>query len=90
MLSGGTFLSPKPIELIDTLWNVNLDGRNLRRCQWFELIDTLWNVNEDDPDDDPEDDPELIDTLWNVNWFRIKLSLKSCCGINRYIMECKR
>ena len=68
MLSGGTFLSPKPIELIDTLWNVNLDGRNLRRCQWFELIDTLWNVN----------------------WFRIKLSLKSCCGINRYIMECKR
>ena len=82
MLSGGTFLSPKPIELIDTLWNVNLDGRNLRRCQWFELIDTLWNVN--------EDDPELIDTLWNVNWFRIKLSLKSCCGINRYIMECKR
>ena len=86
MLSGGTFLSPKPIELIDTLWNVNLDGRNLRRCQWFELIDTLWNVNEDDP----EDDPELIDTLWNVNWFRIKLSLKSCCGINRYIMECKR
>ena len=66
MLSGGTFLSPKPIELIDTLWNVNLDGRNLRRCQWFELIDTLCNVNEDDPDDDPEDDPELIDTLWNV------------------------
>ena len=56
----------------------------------LELIDTLWNVNEDDPDDDPEDDPELIDTLWNVNWFRIKLSLKSCCGINRYIMECKR
>ena len=48
----------------------------------LELIDTLWNVN--------EDDPELIDTLWNVNWFRIKLSLKSCCGINRYIMECKR
>ena len=33
------------IELIDTLWNVNLD-----RCQNFfvkinELIDTLWNVN---------------------------------------------
>ena len=26
MLSGGTFLSPKPIELIDTLWNVNENG----------------------------------------------------------------
>ena len=53
MLSGGTFLSPKPIELIDTLWNVNLDGRNLRRCQWFELIDTLWNVNVYTPNDLP-------------------------------------
>ena len=90
MLSGGTFLSPKPIELIDTLWNVNLDGRNLRRCQWFELIDTLWNVNITLYVDEYCCSGELIDTLWNVNWFRIKLSLKSCCGINRYIMECKR
>ena len=64
MLSGGTFLSPKPIELIDTLWNVNLDGRNLRRCQWFELIDTLWNVNITLYVAEYCCSGELIDTLW--------------------------
>ena len=32
-------------ELIDTLWNVNLDD-NADDFEYFvELIDTLWNVN---------------------------------------------
>ena len=60
----------------------------LNKCG--ELIDTLWNVNITLYVDEYCCSGELIDTLWNVNWFRIKLSLKSCCGINRYIMECKR
>ena len=32
-------------ELIDTLWNVNLQILYYHRCRRFELIDTLWNVN---------------------------------------------
>ena len=88
MLSGGTFLSPKPIELIDTLWNVNLDGRNLRRCQWFELIDTLWNVNITLYVDEYCCCGELIDTLWNVNENGYP-ELVAPPRINRYIMECK-
>ena len=32
-------------ELIDTLWNVNEDIKELREQLGRELIDTLWNVN---------------------------------------------
>ena len=46
MLSGGTFLSPKPIELIDTLWNVNEDDPDDDPEDDPELIDTLWNVKD--------------------------------------------
>ena len=34
------------VELIDTLWNVNMRGKHpLSRNTVRELIDTLWNVN---------------------------------------------
>ena len=33
------------IELIDTLWNVNILGANPEASWVIELIDTLWNVN---------------------------------------------
>ena len=33
------------VELIDTLWNVNLDKNNMYYPNHHELIDTLWNVN---------------------------------------------
>ena len=32
-------------ELIDTLWNVNVQRQNVIKSALFELIDTLWNVN---------------------------------------------
>ena len=32
-------------ELIDTLWNVNIDAILISICREWELIDTLWNVN---------------------------------------------
>ena len=76
------------LELIDTLWNVNLYGRNLRRCQWFELIDTLWNVNITLYVDEYCCSGELIDTLWNVNENGYP-ELVAPPRINRYIMECK-
>ena len=37
-------------ELIDTLWNVNINKRGNLRKRALELIDTLWNVNELDMD----------------------------------------
>ena len=33
------------VELIDTLWNVNLVGVGAASVGVAELIDTLWNVN---------------------------------------------
>ena len=33
------------LELIDTLWNVNIFVNLTNTCQCPELIDTLWNVN---------------------------------------------
>ena len=41
------FERPMPvcvIELIDTLWNVNLNQQSLSIPLLFELIDTLWDV----------------------------------------------
>ena len=32
-------------ELIETLWNVNVDTGALRNSITHELIETLWNVN---------------------------------------------
>ena len=32
-------------ELIETLWNVNINGSNLSHDERVELIETLWNVN---------------------------------------------
>ena len=37
--------SISPLELIDTLWNVNKDGCEYVAVDFTELIDTLWNVN---------------------------------------------
>ena len=44
------FGSPAPkcsirLELIDTLWNVNLPEHAKKADVTAELIDTLWNVN---------------------------------------------
>ena len=33
------------VELIETLWNVNLAMKSLCWATDFELIETLWNVN---------------------------------------------
>ena len=33
------------LELIDTLWNVNIVSKSLVLHSLLELIDTLWNVN---------------------------------------------
>ena len=35
------------MELIDTLWNVNILADTLKKGKDVELIDTLWNVNTD-------------------------------------------
>ena len=35
-------------ELIDTLWNVNLQTPTITAGTILELIDTLWNVNQYD------------------------------------------
>ena len=32
-------------ELIDTLWNVNVESEHVTTFAPSELIDTLWNVN---------------------------------------------
>ncbi len=42
------------VELIDTLWNVNVNSATFAPAPPCELIDTLWNVNLDDNADDFE------------------------------------
>ena len=59
------------IELIDTLWNVNLSLYFPLQLLLRELIDTLWNVNSVFKRSHSSVVPELIDTLWNVNFFEI-------------------
>ena len=54
------------IELIDTLWNVNLLLDIISQHKAIELIDTLWNVNAC-LCHSLQPSVELIDTLWNVN-----------------------
>ena len=76
------------LELIDTLWNVNVRTYFLKKSVLAELIDTLWNVNFDIFRSIPCSKQELIDTLWNVNEGGIPLQC-GVIGINRYIMECK-
>ena len=75
-------------ELIDTLWNVNLEII-YRHQAVIELIDTLWNVN------------SLKDRTINASWTGINRYIMECkfssskimltmeSRINRYIMECK-
>ena len=55
------------IELIDTLWNVNMIGTLSPDMGHTELIDTLWNVNVINSWLLKWKSNELIDTLWNVN-----------------------
>ena len=76
------------IELIDTLWNVNLSHQSSQWQAIGELIDTLWNVNAFNPISYFYNFTELIDTLWNVNYADgSKPQVRK--RINRYIMECK-
>ena len=56
-----------PLELIDTLWNVNRLMTLILDEIAAELIDTLWNVNVIPGLMYYCLDYELIDTLWNVN-----------------------
>ena len=76
------------LELIDTLWNVNLADNIWVRKLKCELIDTLWNVNIFLDTHAFSAIIELIDTLWNVNLVETMIFLL-CQRINRYIMECK-
>ena len=75
-------------ELIDTLWNVNVNHIMLYNTCLNELIDTLWNVNFFVQHIFLVVFLELIDTLWNVNLVAITI-LPLRARINRYIMECK-
>ncbi len=59
-------------ELIDTLWNVNVNSATFAPDPPCELIDTLWNVNTDDSVAIKANKTELIDTLWNVNMLSYK------------------
>ncbi len=55
------------LELIDTLWNVNVTLESVYLSNVHELIDTLWNVNVFTTSVHDVTVRELIDTLWNVN-----------------------
>ena len=77
------------LELIDTLWNVNIAKFVMIVTPVAELIDTLWNVNVISGVGAAFSTLELIDTLWNVNeHFRGNIG-RNDYRINRYIMECK-
>ena len=86
-----TDLTPEEIiaELIDTLWNVNLNSATAIVTPAAELIDTLWNVNKAFRRRSVGNISELIDTLWNVNIHHATSLGCSALRINRYIMECK-
>ena len=43
----GARLSSGAVELIETLWNVNLIRSAVSKAHYSELIETLWNVNTD-------------------------------------------
>ena len=77
------------LELIETLWNVNLCGKKLALRKESELIETLWNVNEDNSTPVSDFHTELIETLWNVNMFTLTGQDRHGIGINRNIVECK-
>ena len=77
------------VELIDTLWNVNVREYLKRQHLEAELIDTLWNVNYRLRVYKCLETSELIDTLWNVNNLYPLNLWQNGARINRYIMECK-
>ena len=56
-----------PIELIETLWNVNKAILEELKALADELIETLWNVNKSFISVIIYFLFELIETLWNVN-----------------------
>ena len=56
------------VELIETLWNVNLLLDIISQHKAIELIETLWNVNTLTLRRfSLTNKAELIETLWNVN-----------------------
>ena len=61
------FFHCSTIELIETLWNVNMSFILSGSSTDVELIETLWNVNQNKPYPNPGTTKELIETLWNVN-----------------------
>ena len=56
------------LELIETLWNVNIIKNKYIFYHLLELIETLWNVNIPYISPDDFGNVELIETLWNVNF----------------------
>ena len=58
----------KPIELIDTLWNVNVISLTSVRIYAIELIDTLWNVNTMKP-------VNLVGRLMRINRYIMECKL---------------
>ena len=76
------------VELIDTLWNVNMYYFERKTREEIELIDTLWNVNTVAAD--------LGMIIPRINRYIMECKLSSGTRpkkfpirINRYIMECK-
>ena len=58
----------EPVELIETLWNVNSFLGVEESQKISELIETLWNVNNNFTEKSGFLTSELIETLWNVNY----------------------
>ena len=74
--------------LIDTWWNVNLDGYKGQDCLILVLIDTWWNVNTERPDINIFHAVVLIDTWWNVN-DEYLIAHTNIISFNRYMVECE-
>ena len=76
------------IELIDTLWNVNIRATRIllhplsRINRYIMECKSVWRKLRRSKVE------ELIDTLWNVN-LHDSDEIEVVSRINRYIMECK-
>ena len=77
------------VELIDTLWNVNISIISMITPFTSELIDTLWNVNFSDKRKNHIDVYRINRYIMECKYHASFVCRKGLCRINRYIMECK-
>ena len=74
--------------LIETLWNVKVQGTTFGGRTNHVLIETLWNVKIIDTISPIDTQSVLIETLWNVKVQRSDRG-RGRPGFNRNIVECK-